>query len=225
VSLARDGLSWRYQLESGGIRETPLDDQAFEARALDDRLRRRLASTSVDEFRLTTRLLTVALEAKVSREEVALRWRASDKQALVGYGADLIGISPIGEYVTLISGSNALPLDLCQRVVRWGCGRIAPAWEPVQVSILPAVGTMESQAAELGCDPSLDGIRVEVRNENTLGKRLRACWLRQIPWMIVIAPKEFSSGLVELRQRGCREGTMLTLDSVGETIRQSMVDS
>ena len=221
MSLVANGRRWRYSLQAGGVEERQLGERDLRALALDARLHRRLSVVSETELAWLNQTLARALRDAAEPRDATEAWVAGDGERLLPAAESgrnrLIGVSPIGEYVPLWDSEGPLGSEgLGARVLRWGSGRVAAHLEPVQMAVLPAIAAATAAARTLADDWGRDGLRVELIADETLGRRLRRCWYRQIPYLVVVAPQEVAAGKVEWRQRGQRHGVMVPAASIPE---------
>ncbi|MDO8496502.1 MAG: threonine--tRNA ligase [bacterium] len=81
-----------------------------------------------------------------------------------------------------------------------------PVWlSPVQVIILPISDKQNEWAQKIYEQLNGDEIRVELNKDNeTLGKKIRAAELQKTPYILVIGDREVQSDTVAVRQRGQR---------------------
>jgi len=79
-----------------------------------------------------------------------------------------------------------------------------PVWlSPVQVTILPISDKQNEWAEKVYEELKDKDIRVEIdKNNETLGKKIRAAELQKIPYLLVVGEKEVEAKSVAVRQRG-----------------------
>ena len=79
-----------------------------------------------------------------------------------------------------------------------------PVWlSPIQATILPISDTQNTWAEKVFEDLKKEGIRVEInKNNETLGKKIRAAEMQKIPYLLVIGEKEVEAKSVAVRKRG-----------------------
>jgi len=78
-----------------------------------------------------------------------------------------------------------------------------PVWlSPVQVIILPISDNQNEWAEKIYEELRSEGIRVEInKNNETLGKKIRAAEMQKIPYLLVIGDKEVEAKSVAVRKR------------------------
>ncbi len=80
---------------------------------------------------------------------------------------------------------------------------IFPTWlSPVQVAVLPVGENHLSYAKEITEALKLNNVRVEIMENETLGKRIREAEMKKIPYILVVGEKEKTDGTVSVRKRG-----------------------
>jgi len=77
-----------------------------------------------------------------------------------------------------------------------------PVWlSPVQVSVLPISEKFSEYANKAFGTIRASGIRVEIRETDTLAKRIREAELQKVPYILVVGEKEEKDGSVNVRSR------------------------
>lgn len=93
-----------------------------------------------------------------------------------------------------------------------------PAWlAPVQVMVIPVSDAQLEYAQNIEKALLKQGLRVEMDSRSeSIGKKIRAAQLQQIPYMLIIGDREQAAGAVSVRHR--RDGDMgsMTLDAFAE---------
>lgn len=80
-------------------------------------------------------------------------------------------------------------------------GALPFLFSPVQIRIIPVGENNISYAEELA--KKLETYRVEIdRNNDTIGKKIRAGEMEKIPYLLVVGEKEITNQTVSVRQRG-----------------------
>ncbi|NLM38724.1 MAG: threonine--tRNA ligase [Firmicutes bacterium] len=87
-----------------------------------------------------------------------------------------------------------------------------PTWlAPVQAMVIPIGESQYGYAHAVAQTLRERGIRVEIDDrDESMGKRIRAAQLQQIPYMIIVGQREAESGTISLRHR--REGDLGSLE-------------
>lgn len=92
-------------------------------------------------------------------------------------------------------------------------GGAFPLWlSPVQVAVLPVSDKHSDYAHKLVADLETAGIRAELSDGDSLGKRVRAAKIQKVPYLIVVGDEEVSSNTATLEGREGKVGTF----SMGE---------
>ncbi len=91
-----------------------------------------------------------------------------------------------------------------------------PAWlSPVQVAILPIGEGHLSYAKELADTLRQNEIRVDIMENETLGKRIREAEMKKMPYILVVGDKEKNDKTVSVRKRGIGDkGAMSQADFI-----------
>jgi len=77
-----------------------------------------------------------------------------------------------------------------------------PVWlSPMQVKVLPVSEKHAEYARKVSEDLRASGMRVEIDDSDSLGKRIRAAKLEKVPYFIVIGDQEVSDGTGTLESR------------------------
>ena len=80
---------------------------------------------------------------------------------------------------------------------------VFPTWlSPVQVAVLPVGENHLSYAKEISEALKLNNVRVEIMENETLGKRIREAEMKKTPYILVVGEKEKTDGTVSVRKRG-----------------------
>jgi threonyl-tRNA synthetase len=100
-----------------------------------------------------------------------------------------------------------------------------PTWlAPVQAAVLPVSDKFLSYAEEIKKDLKSKNIRVELKFDDSLGKRIRESEKKKIPYVLVVGEKEMTNRTVNVRhyKRG-QEGEKNTAELL-EQIRREIVE-
>ncbi|XKT74431.1 MAG: threonine--tRNA ligase [Patescibacteria group bacterium UBA2163] len=82
-----------------------------------------------------------------------------------------------------------------------------PLWlAPTQVKVLPVSESHQAYAKSVMEKLAEAGIRTELDNEESLGKRIRQANIEKVPYFFVIGDKEVEAGTVTVEGRGGNEG-------------------
>ena len=89
-----------------------------------------------------------------------------------------------------------------------------PIWlSPIQATILPISDNQNEWAEKVYEELKAEGIRVEIdKNNETLGKKIRAAELQKIPYILVVGEKEIEAKAVAIRKRGKGDIGQIKLD-------------
>lgn len=100
-----------------------------------------------------------------------------------------------------------------------------PVWlSPVQAVILPISDNQNEWAEKVYEELKAEGIRVEVdKNNETLGKKIRAAELQKIPYLLVIGEKEEKAKSVAVRQRSKGDMGQLKLEKFIKKIKEEII--
>ena len=78
-----------------------------------------------------------------------------------------------------------------------------PVWlSPVQVKILPVSEKHAEYAQKIGGEFAAAGLRAELADTDSLGKRIRAAKLEKVPYFVVVGDQEVTDGTGTLESRG-----------------------
>ncbi len=100
-----------------------------------------------------------------------------------------------------------------------------PIWlSPVQVSILPISEKQNEWADKVYAELKSEGIRVEInKNNETLGKKIRAAEMQKIPYLLVIGDKEIEAESVAVRKRSDGDLGPMKIDKFLEKIKDEII--
>jgi threonyl-tRNA synthetase len=77
-----------------------------------------------------------------------------------------------------------------------------PLWlSPVHVKVLPVSEKHAEYAKQVAADLGAAGLRVELDDSDSLGKRIRAAKLEKVPYFIVVGDQEITDGTATLESR------------------------
>lgn len=101
-----------------------------------------------------------------------------------------------------------------------------PVWlSPVQVAILPVSNDAHGEYAKNIYEKLKNaGIRIELMNEDSLGKRIRTSKMQKIPYQIIIGDKERDSQTITVEARREEKIESVTIDMFLERITNEIKD-
>lgn len=97
-----------------------------------------------------------------------------------------------------------------------------PLWmAPVQVAILPVSDKFLNYAGEVSASLKKNGVRVDVRPEESLGRRIREAEKGKVPYILVLGEKELAAGTVNVRHyRRGQEGELGNADLLEKVLTE-----
>lgn len=104
------------------------------------------------------------------------------------------------------------------------CSGAFPLWlAPEQLRILPVSDKHKIRAEEIRKDLKRSGIRVEIDDDGSLGKKVKGFRVDKIPFAIVVGDQEMESGLVSVRERGSKDLVSMELGELKQILRNRIV--
>lgn len=99
-----------------------------------------------------------------------------------------------------------------------------PVWlSPVQATILPISDNQNDWAEKVYGELKAEGIRVEInKNNETLGKKIRAAEMQKIPYLLVIGEKEIEAKSIAIRKRGQGDIGQMKIEKFLEKIKEEI---
>lgn len=80
---------------------------------------------------------------------------------------------------------------------------ILPLWlSPIQIFVLPVSEKHEEYAKKIAEYLSSEGIRAEIKNQDSISKRIREGEIRKIPYILVVGDEEMKAEAVRVRSKG-----------------------
>lgn len=93
-------------------------------------------------------------------------------------------------------------------------GGAFPTWlSPVQVRILPVSEKQVAYAQTISSQLSGKGVRAEVNDHDSLGKRIRAAKMEKIPYVLVVGDAEVAAGTVSVESRDNGKEDAVSIDA------------
>jgi threonyl-tRNA synthetase len=94
---------------------------------------------------------------------------------------------------------------------------VFPVWlSPVQMKVLPVSDKHAAYAQDIVAQMKTAGIRVELSDMDSLGKRIRGAKVEKVPYFIVVGDEEMKASTATLEGRAGKVGTMPVADIVAK---------
>ena len=98
-----------------------------------------------------------------------------------------------------------------------------PLWlAPVQVSVLPVSDKHTEYAHQLVTQLTESGIRAELQDQESLGKRIRECKVNKVPYFLVVGDTEVADGTATLESRDMGKVGALTIGEISARLSEEI---